>query len=839
MKKDTAPAKARSIFIVTGQVQGVGFRPHVYRLALDCGLCGSVRNTERGVRIETQGDALAVDRFALRLRAELPPLARIASLEREDVPYAPSLPAGFAIETSARDGGAKGILVSPDIAMCDKCLADLLSPVDRRYGYAFTNCTDCGPRYSITRSLPYDRPLTSMACFPLCPECRAEYENPLDRRFHAQPDACPACGPELWLDWGRVPPEARPEVFSEKYAGAHGAWGDKPCGRLAVSALLWALGQGLVAAVKGIGGFHLVCDAFNIPAVEELRRRKNRPHKALAIMTASLDAAECLAFIDGPSRAALLSPERPIVVCPRRPGVLPDALAPDGNTIGIMLPYAPLHHLLFHPEILPKNPPAFRALVMTSGNAGGEPISLGNREARARLGDIADLFLFHNRDILVRVDDSVLMSDPSRRSSESREKTAGNDEAPPRMLRRARGFVPLPQALAGDIHLLSVFAAGADLKHTFCITRGKDAFVSQHGGDLHRAGALGFFEENLHHLERLLESEPAAVVRDLHPDYASSRLAEAYAAVRNIPLFTLQHHVAHVFAVLAEAGYNGPALGITLDGAGYGPEGEGRSSVWGGELLLVQPDAGAWRRMGRLRPFFLPGGDVAAREPWRSAASLLRHAEAEFDTVFAAGAVPGFPWQRNPALTALYPMLMEMWERRVNSPLTSSCGRLFDAVAALCGLCDCMSYEGQAALRLEAAQDFSERGAFSLPLRRAAGWDGETERPLLELDVWAMFAELAEALCAGLDVGRASRRFHRGLVVGLAAWARAAADESGVEVVALGGGVMNNAALARELPAALKALGLKPLLPRVFPAGDGAIALGQAAWLAWRGLREG
>ncbi len=836
MKKDAIPAKSGSIFIVTGQVQGVGFRPHVYRLALECGLCGSVRNTERGVRIEAQGDALAVDRFALRLRAELPPLARIASLEREDVPYDPALPAGFAIETSARHGGAKDILVSPDIAMCDRCLADLLTPGDRRYGYAFTNCTDCGPRYSITRSLPYDRPFTSMACFPLCPECRAEYENPLDRRFHAQPDACPACGPELWLDWGRVPLAER----TEQYAGSHGAWGDSPRGRLAVSALLWALGQGCVAAVKGIGGFHLVCNAFNIRAVEELRRRKNRPHKALAIMTASIHTAERLAFIDGPSRAALLSPERPIVVCPRRPGVLPDALAPDGNTIGIMLPYAPLHHLLFHPEILPENPPAFRALVMTSGNAGGEPICLGNREARARLGDIADLFLFHNRDILVRVDDSVLMADPPRPSAVDGKQSDGHGEAPPRMLRRARGFVPLPQALAGNIRLTSVFAAGADLKHTFCITRGKDAFVSQHGGDLHRAGALGFFEENQRHLERLLESEPVAVVRDLHPDYASSRLAERYAAARNIPLFTLQHHVAHVFAVLAETGYRGPALGLALDGAGYGPEGEGRSSVWGGELLLVQPDAGAWRRLGRLRPFLLPGGDVAAREPWRSAASLLRHAgpEAGYAAGLVPDALPGFPWQRNPALAALYPMLMEMWERRVNSPLTSSCGRLFDAVAALCGLCDCMSYEGQAALCLEAAQDFSERGAFSVPLRRAAGWDGEMERPLLEPDTWVMFAELAEALRTGLDAGRASRRFHRGLAQGLAAWARAAADESGVELVALGGGVMNNATLARELPGELAALGLRPLLPRVFPAGDGAVALGQAAWLVWRGLRE-
>lgn len=826
MKKDATPEQVRSIFIVAGRVQGVGFRPHVYRLALDCALRGSVRNTDRGVRIETQGEASAVESFALRLRAELPPLARITSLEREDAPFDPALPEAFVIETSARDGGAKGILVSPDIAMCDKCLADMLNPADRRHGYAFTNCTDCGPRYSITRSLPYDRPFTSMACFPLCPDCRAEYGNPLDRRFHAQPDACSVCGPELWLDWGAVPPEER------------GPWGEAPRGNLAVSALLWALRQGRVAAVKGIGGFHLVCDAFNARAVAALRGRKNRPHKALAIMAASIEAAEGLALVDGPARSALLSPERPIVVCPRLPGVLPEELAPDGNTIGIMLPYAPLHHLFFHPEmlpeILPEAPPAPRALVMTSGNAGGEPICLGNREARARLGDIADLFLFHNRDILVRVDDSVLIADPSRacaagKETDGPEERSRKNDAPPRMLRRARGFVPLPQTLTGEIRLSSVFAAGADLKHTFCITRGPDAFVSQHGGDLHRAGALGFFEENLRHLERLLETEPLAVVRDLHPDYASSRVAETYAADRNIPLFTLQHHAAHVFAVLAENGYAEPALGLALDGAGYGPEGEGRSSVWGGELMLVRPAAGTWRRRGRLRPFLLPGGDVAAREPWRAAASLLWH------TGVDEGLLPGLSWRRDPDLAALHGPLREMWTRGINCPSTSSCGRLFDAVAALCGLCDRMTYEGQAALRLEGAQDFSERGAFSLPLRRAEGWDGTERASLLELDVWTLFAELADARRAGLDAGRASRRFHRGLVAGLAAWARAAADESGIERVALGGGVLNNATLARELPGELAALGLKPLLPRLFPAGDGAISLGQAAWLAWRG----
>lgn len=813
MKEKISSAKARNVFTVTGQVQGVGFRPHVYRLALECGLAGSVRNTDRGVSIDVQGNSSELDSFALRLRTELPPLARIVSLERETAPLEEERKNVFLIEESARGGGAKGILVSPDIAICDKCLADMLNPKDRRYGYAFTNCTDCGPRYSITRCLPYDRPFTSMACFPLCPDCRAEYENPLDRRFHAQPNACPVCGPRLWLDWGRTGEQGR------------ALFGENPRGNAAVGAFLWALQQGFVAAAKGIGGFHLVCDAFSEKAVKSLRERKNRPHKALAIMAASLEEAEKLALLDGPSREALCSPARPIVVCPRRPGTLPDILAPDGNTIGIMLPYAPLHHLFFHPELLPGEAPHFRALVMTSGNAGGEPICLGNREARARLGDIADLFLFHDRDILVRVDDSVAMAGSASSGAAEAEK---RDE-PTRILRRARGYVPLPQPLAGTVRLSSVFAAGGDLKHTFCITRGTDAFVSQHGGDLHRPGAENFFTENLRHLERLLECEPVAVVRDMHPDYLSSRLAGEYAASRSLPLFTLQHHAAHVFAVLAETGHAEPALGLALDGAGYGPEENGASSVWGGELLLVDPSEGSWRRLGRLRPFLLPGGDAAAREPWRCAASLSWHVGLEED-VLPTG---------SPELSSRRAMLREVWERKLNCPLTSSCGRLFDAAAALCGLCDCMTYEGQAALRLEAAQDASESGIFALPLRQARGWDGRAETTLLEPDTWAMFAEMAQALRGGLDAGRASRRFHRGLVAGLCTWARAAADEYGIRTVALGGGVMNNATLARELPEALAACGLTPLLPRLFPAGDGGLSLGQAAWLAWRGAEEG
>ena len=784
----------RRLYIVTGQVQGVGFRPFVYRSALACGLTGSVGNTPEGVRIEAQGRAVDLEVFERRFEAEAPPLARIASFTASTLPVVAD-ERTFVIAASAGDGHrGHAVLVSPDMAVCDACLADMMDPSNRRYGYAFTNCTDCGPRYTITRSIPYDRPFTSMACFPLCDECRREYEDPLNRRFHAQPNACPVCGPELRLEYG--PRCGQRETVR---------------GKTAVPALLAELRQGRLAAVKGLGGFHLACDAFNAAAVMELRRRKNRPHKALAVMVADLDEARTLAEIGPEAEAALLSPRRPIVVCPRRPGALPAALAPDTASIGLVLPYAPLHHLLFHPEASGgTSDEALKALVMTSGNAGGEPICLGNREARTRLGDIADLFLFHNRDILVRVDDSVMFAGNGK----------GRDGAPPATpVRRARGFVPEPLSLApADNAAASVFAAGADLKHTFCLTRGREAFVSQHIGDLSRPGCLDFFEETLRHLLALLEVEPRLVVRDPHPDYVSGRLAEAFARERGLPVFSLQHHFAHIHAVLAEHGHTGKALGLALDGSGLGEDG----TIWGGEMLFVHPRADAQRRVGRLRPFPLPGGEAAIREPWRTAEALWLQAG-------LAENAPR-PWSREADRAALLPLLDEMLSRGVHCPLTSSCGRVFDAVAALCGLCFAVTYEGQAAVLLEEAQDWTEGGAYDLPFTANAG-------ELLEADAAALFRAAAGDRLRGVPVGRVARRFHRGLAEGLADWARAGAEQCGVTAVALGGGVLNNRTLAEELPAALAARGLTPLLPLAYPAGDGSIALGQAAWGRLRSLK--
>ena len=812
--------RARHIYTVTGQVQGVGFRPFIYREASQLGLTGSVGNTSEGVRIEVQGEEAALENFA-SFPERVPPLARIASLERREAGVVEN-ESEFRIHESL-DGEHRGhsVLVSPDVAPCDACLADMADPGNRRFGYAFTNCTNCGPRYTITRSIPYDRPVTSMACFPMCAPCAEEYHDPADRRFHAQPNACPDCGPVLWLDGDPARlREAESALFARGAAldDAHEALHAERkkryglpehvvMGNAAVLLLLTALRQGRIAAVRGLGGFHLVCDARNADAVAELRRRKARPHKALAVMTADLDAAGRVAVIGEGAAKLLCSPRRPIVICPRKTAdesrdALPDLLAPDTASIGLMLPSTPLHHLLFHPEWAGgRREDALPALVMTSGNPHGAPLCLGNREAKARLSSMADLFLCHDRDILVRVDDSVMFS---------AESAPDRPAAPKLMVRRARGFVPEPVRLperpfveAGD----SVFAAGAELKHTFCLTRGREAFVSQHLGDVSRPENFAFFEETLKHLLRLLEVEPRVVVRDLHPDYLSSRLADDVAASRGLEELMLQHHVAHVCAVMAEHGLSSPVLGLALDGSGLGDDG----TIWGGELLLVSP--GSWQRLGRFSPFALPGGEAAIRSPWRTAQALWR----------AAGLSGKAPWlAASPERARLAPMIDEMLHHGIRCPLTSSCGRLFDAVSALCGRCFDVTYEGQAAIRLEEAQDRQESGAYELPLRERDS--------LLEADVVALFVQAARDAA---EPGRLARRFHRGLALGLARWARAAADASGVLDVALGGGVFNNRTLLAELPAELRRLGLRPLLPCAMPAGDGSISLGQALWGDW------
>lgn len=808
---------------VGGQVQGVGFRPFVYRLAVEEGLAGQVGNTSEGVCIDIQGPSVAVERFLRRLPAELPPLARLTRLECAELPADEGLcGAAFRIVESTGQSG-HSVLVSPDVGICADCLREMRDPANPRYGYAFTNCTNCGPRYTITRAIPYDRATTSMACFPLCPRCASEYGDPLDRRFHAQPVACPVCGPRLWL--------VRPDAAETGRPSA-------PDHALAAEALADAaalLREGGILALKGLGGFQLACDARRDEAVARLRQRKNRPHKALAVMLPDVAAARACCELAPEHEALLSSPEKPIVLCPLRREAaagegLSSLLAPDTDNLGIMLPYTPLHVALF--DALAGETGVPPALVMTSANPRGEPLCLGNREALARLGREADAFLLHDRDILVRVDDSVAALFPGGQ--------AGG--AAPFFHRRARGYVPRPVPLPfADAQAPTICGTGAQLKATLCLTRGRDAFVSQHIGDLENLPTARFFAEVSAHLERLLEVRPALLVCDLHPDFLSTRWAQDRARREGLPLLRLQHHAAHAAAVLAEHGRTDGALAICLDGTGLGTDG----TIWGGEVLGMELGALRWQRWGRLSPFALPGGEAAIREPWRLALALRdRLGQEDLPASWGETGLRSSPWEHDPLLGAARaaarqqaPLLREMLRRGVNCPLTSSCGRLFDAVSAELGLCLTTSYEGQAAIRLETLA----RRAAARPLA-----DGETAAALLpaaadgirQLDTPALFAAVQRD-AAEEGAPTAALRFHMRLAGGLARLAAQAAAETGWNTVALAGGCLQNLLLAELLAGALREQGLQPLLPRELPPGDGGLALGQAAWglCAWRSGR--
>lgn len=801
----STPSPLRRRFVVTGAVQGVGFRPFVHRLAREHALTGSVRNTPEGVAVEVQGPSDAVDAFGHDLLHRLPPLARIVSCVRAELEAVPGETA-FAILASTA-GQGHNVLISPDTATCADCLADMDDPAGRRHDYPFTNCTNCGPRYTITRSVPYDRATTSMACFPLCPDCAREYADPGDRRFHAQPNACPVCGPRLWL------------------ADASGR--ELASGGEAIAAAARALAGGALLAMKGLGGFHLVCDAADARAVALLRERKHRYGKPLALMVADRQAARALARLDAPALAQLTAPARPIVLAPaRRPSPLGPALAllaPDTPELGLMLPYTPLHHVLFkryaeararagasgQPDG-PGAPPCPPALVMTSGNLSSEPICTGNREALARLAGVADIFLLHDRDILVRCDDSVL-----------RVVDDGAPDGPgPQFLRRARGFTPAPVFLSRPGP--TVLGAGPELKATLCLTKGDQAFVSQHIGTMENLETSGFYQEMAAHLQDVLRVEPRAVAHDLHPDFMTTAFAREYAAARGLPLFPVQHHLAHIHAVMAENRFDGAVIGLALDGTGLGEDG----TLWGGECLLVDNQEPCHERLGHFSPVRLPGGEAAIREPWRVAQAFL-HA-------LGVAEPRGRPWPWLAAHGPASALVARMLERELNSPLTTSCGRLFDAVGAMLGIKLVAAYEAEAAIALESAQygpgGQDDESGYDVPLRGAA-------QPA-QLDTLALFAQVLADWEAGVPAGTISRRFHLGLVRGLADMAAAFAAATGLDHVALSGGSMLNRTLATLLPRALRARGLEPLVHRALPPGDGCISLGQAA-LALRLLEGG
>ncbi|MDR3358427.1 MAG: carbamoyltransferase HypF [Desulfovibrio sp.] len=790
----------RRSFIAAGQVQGVGLRPFVFRLAREEKLTGFVGNTSEGVRIEVQGDGARVARFESRLLAEAPPLARIVALRGRDMPFLPE-EKNFIIRRSSVHAG-HSVLVSPDMGICADCRMEMRDPANRRFAYPFTNCTNCGPRYSIMRAIPYDRASTTMGCFPLCPACAAEYANPADRRFHAQPVACPVCGPHLWFVRA-ASPDSAPTAANRRDALA------RSC-RVLLS--------GGILALKGLGGFQLACNARDGASVSELRRRKQRPHKPLALMAGDIAVARTLCLLTPEHEALLQSPESPVVLCPRREGCpLPGDVAPDVNSLGLMLPCTPLHAAIFdHLSGLAPSPPV---LVMTSANPRGEPICLGNREALSRIAGMADAFLLHDRDILTRVDDSVIALAPVAPEGGSRIPSPPEDGSPERLFfRRARGYVPYPVSLPQDGPV--VLGAGAELKSTVCLTRGNQAFVGQHVGDLENPATLNFYEEVVARLETLLEIRPKAIVCDLHPDFLACRYAHARAVAEGLPFWRLQHHAAHAAAVLAENNCYDPALALCLDGSGLGDDG----GIWGGEAILMDISRARWQRVGRLSPFPLPGGDAAIREPWRCALALREQCGSSRENAAA-------PWDGEYAHAAS--AVREMLGRNLNCPQTSSCGRLFDAVAAQLGLCLVASYEGQAAMRLESAADtglvadFVARGAdtdfrWALPLIERDG--------LLNLDSAHLFARVLEARREGEPVGVIAARFHTSLARGFADMAARAASTANVGKVGLSGGVMQNGIMALLLPFCLRQRGLEPLVHHALPPGDGGLSLGQAVW---------
>lgn len=788
----TMATRQRQRLTVTGIVQGVGFRPFVYGLAQRLGLAGFVRNDSRGVAIEVEGPAEALARFRELLLAEAPPLARVESVTVEELP--PQHETAFVIEES-QEGSERTTLVSPDVATCADCLRELFDPLDRRYRYPFINCTNCGPRFTIIQDVPYDREQTTMRVFAMCPACRAEYEDPANRRFHAQPNACPHCGPQVRL-----------ELWADEEPGLSGLSACGAAEATPIEQVAQLLAQGAILAIKGLGGYHLACDALNAVAVQRLRRRKHREAKPFALMVPDLETARRLCFVSEGEAALLQSPRRPIVLLEQRPvSPIAPAVAPGYRTLGLMLPYTPLHHLLLHSfaQLMPADRPP--VLVMTSGNLSEEPIAYRDDEARQRLAGIADGMLTHNRVIHMRCDDSVTRL------------AAGGEQ----LFRRSRGYVPEPITLAFELPR-PLLACGGHLKNTFCLGKGRQAFVGQHIGDLENLETLASFREGIRHFQRLFGIVPEAVAYDLHPDYLATRYALDSDIEQRIGV---QHHHAHIASVLAEHGLSGPVIGIAADGTGYGTDG----AIWGGEILLA--DLRGFERLAHLAYVPLPGGEQAVRQPWRMAAVYLARAYGER---FLALNIP-FARRLD---RSTWRILTQMIERGLNSPLTSSLGRLFDAVAAILGLRDEVLYEGQAAIELEMLASSvapDEQPPYPYALLRSG------QGPL-QIDVSPMLSALVEDLQRGYDRARLARRFHRSLVAMFVDLCQRIREVCGLSQVALSGGVFQNRLLLEDLVTELEASGFAVYLNRRVPPNDGGLSLGQLAVAAARlaaGGREG
>lgn len=742
---------------ITGIVQGVGFRPFVYRLANQCDLSGFIANTPAGVSIEVEGVPEKVDEFLLRLPQEIPPLAKVTAIRSRDID---SLGERSFRIISTQLGQSANTLISPDIAVCEDCLQELFNPRDRRFRYPFINCTNCGPRFTIIRDIPYDRARTSMDGFRMCAACQAEYEDPGNRRFHAQPNACWDCGPQVQL------------------LGAEGALIDiaepiREAARL--------LQQGSIVAVKGIGGFHLACDAKNAVALERLREQKRRVEKPFAIMVPRQEIAEHFCLVNDLSRKQLLSIERPIVLLSSRfETSLASNIAPGNRFLGVFLPYTPVHHLLF-------NSGKFEALIMTSGNLSEEPIAIDNQEAIERLRGIADAFLVHNREIVRRCDDSVIRV------------AAGL----PQQLRRSRGFVPVPVTIEHESQ--PILAVGAELKNTVCILRGAEAFLSQHIGDLENPESYNFFMEAVTHLQRILEVQPRIIAHDLHPDYFSTKWALEREDLQHIPV---QHHHAHIVSCMAENHLDGKVIGIALDGTGYGADG----AIWGGEILIAAHVG--FERVAHLHYVPLPGGSAAIREPWRMAVShLVNNYGREVQSLDLAFL--------KEIESRKVQVVLQMMEREIHSPRTSSCGRLFDAVAALVGLCSTVSYEAQAAIELEMAAHHSADG-------EAYPFDLAKEHSMWKIGTHSLFDRLIADLRKQVSLSDMSRRFHNGLAMVMTRLATIIREERNINRVCLSGGCFQNVLLFELVLNTLRIENFDVYVHSVVPPGDGGISLGQA-----------
>jgi len=741
---------------INGIVQGVGFRPFVYQLAHRHRLRGDVANTSAGVIIRIEGDRQSVEAFAAELAQNPPPLAHITEIRQQEVP--PNGFSEFSIVASRGDA-AMSTLISPDVSICQDCLAELFDPQDRRYRYPFINCTNCGPRYTIIEDIPYDRPKTSMKHFRMCPQCQAEYDDPTDRRFHAQPNACPVCGPQVTLRdrQGRVIDTADP-----------------------IAEIARRLKQGAVAAIKGLGGFHLAADPTNEAAVQRLRRRKHREEKPLALMAADLKAVGGFAQFTAEEARLLQSAQRPIVLLRKKhPNAIAVSVAPRNGYFGVMLPYTPLHYLLLDCGL--------NALVMTSGNLSEEPIAIDNAEALLRLGEIADDFLMHDRDIYLRSDDSIVR------------RAAGGT----RPLRRSRGFVPVPVFLKAKQP--PVLAVGAELKNTVCLTRNDQAFVSQHIGDLENAATYDFFCMTVAHMQRILAIAPQTVAHDLHPDYLSTRWALEQTGWSSA---AVQHHHAHIVSVLAEHRIDGPVIGLSFDGTGYGTDG----AIWGGEVLIAE--TGSFQRAAHLAYVPMPGAAAAVRQPWRMALAHLF--EAFGDSMWELDLAP-----LQAVEGAQRQVLQQVIERGINAPRTSSLGRLFDAVAAIVGLRGTVAFEGQAAMELEMAAGGSFQGAPVYDMR----WSADDP---IRIATAPIIRGVVGDVLAGRAAAEVSARFHATLVTLFADLCARLRRETGLQRIALSGGVFQNALLLEGLTAALEADRFQVFANRQVPTNDGGICLGQA-----------